>query len=48
MADALKQAGKLAEFKQLDGCDHDLSTETCRLAAAEGITDFLAKYNPVN
>ncbi|MBW8881679.1 MAG: S9 family peptidase, partial [Asticcacaulis sp.] len=48
MAESLKQVGKLVDYTQLDDCDHALTTETCRLAAAEAVTAFLAKYNPAN
>lgn len=46
MAEALKQAGKPADYRQLPGCDHSMTSETCRLATAEALLDFLGKYNP--
>ena len=43
----MRDAGKgRIQYLQLTDCDHDLTTETCRLQAAQAVTDFLLKYNP--
>jgi alpha-beta hydrolase superfamily lysophospholipase len=43
----MRDAGKgRIQHLQLTDCDHDLTTEVCRLQAAQAVTDFLVKYNP--
>lgn len=46
MRDALQKAGKAVDYSELKGCDHDLTTDTCRLQTAEAVVAFLGKYNP--
>ncbi|MBP2157822.1 MULTISPECIES: S9 family peptidase [Asticcacaulis] len=43
----MRDAGKgRIQYLQMTDCDHGLKTETCRLQAAQAVTDFLVKYNP--
>lgn len=46
MADALKKAGREAEFVTLDGDDHWLSRGATRLQMLRSVVAFLEKHNP--
>ncbi|ESQ82946.1 hypothetical protein AEAC466_15690 [Asticcacaulis sp. AC466] len=48
LRDALRAAGKAVTAIDLPDCDHDLTKESCRLATAQGLVDFLTQYNPPN
>lgn len=43
----MRDAGKgRIQYLQMTDCDHGLTTDACRLQAAQAVTDFLVKYNP--
>ncbi len=46
LRDRLQSAGKAVVHTELDGCGHDLATETCRLETAQAVVDFLKAHNP--
>ena len=46
LRDRLQRAGKAVAYAKLDDCDHDLSTEGCRLGTAQAVVDFLNLNNP--
>ena len=46
MAAALKGAGKLVQFVELEKEDHFLSRQTTRIAMLKAAVDFVEKYNP--
>ncbi|MGA9657991.1 MAG: hypothetical protein WBQ60_08140, partial [Asticcacaulis sp.] len=42
----LQKAGKPATYAELPDCGHDLTTDACRLGAAQALIDFLKVNNP--
>jgi dipeptidyl aminopeptidase/acylaminoacyl peptidase len=46
LRDRLQRAGKSVVYAELDDCDRNLSTESCRLATAEAVVAFLTASNP--
>ncbi len=46
LRDRLQRAGKSVVYTELDDCDRDLSSESCRLSTAQAVVDFLMVNNP--
>ncbi|EGF89604.1 prolyl oligopeptidase family protein [Asticcacaulis biprosthecium C19] len=46
LRDGGQKTGQAISYVELPDCDHDLSTEGCRLGAAQAVVDFLALNNP--